>query len=69
MSLRGFHIVFLVLATVSDLFVWQWTRTNTESVRVLGLDWLRVASGWLAVLIIAYALWFAIRKFRTIIVG
>jgi hypothetical protein len=69
MSLRGFHIVFLVLATVSDLFVWQWTRINTESVRVLGLDWLRVASGWLAVFIIGYALWFIIRKFRTIIVG
>jgi hypothetical protein len=69
MSLRGFHVVFLVLAVLSDLFVWQWTRTNTESVRILGLDWLRVCSGWLAVAMIAYFLWYTIRKFRTIIVG
>lgn len=68
MSLRGFHIVFVLAAAMSDLFVYWWTRTNTETVANLGLDWLRVASGWLAVAIIAYGLWFIIRKARTIIV-
>lgn len=68
MSLRGFHIVFVVLAALSDLFVWWWTRTNVETVSELRLEWLRVASGWLAVVIIVYGLWFIIRKARTIIV-
>lgn len=68
MSLRGFHIVFVFAATMSDLFVYWWTRANPETVSHLGLGWLRVASGWLAVAIIAYGLWFVIRKARTIIV-
>ena len=67
MSLRGFHIVFLVLAALSDLFVWNWTRTNSESIETMGIQWLQTGSGWLAVVIIAYALWFCIRKARTII--
>jgi hypothetical protein len=69
MSLRGFHIVFLVLASLSDLFVWNWTRTNPLSVEHLHLEWLRVASGWLAVLLMGYTLWFVLKKARTIIVG
>jgi hypothetical protein len=69
MSLRGFHIVFLVLAAVSDLFVWNWARTNVESVEANGWQWLQVASGWLAVVIVCYALWFVILKAKTIIVG
>jgi hypothetical protein len=68
MSLRGFHIVFVFAATMSDLFVYWWTRSNPETVALLGLEWLRIASGWLAVFIIAYGLWFVVRKARTIIV-
>ena len=68
MSLRGFHIVFIVMAALTDLFVWQWTRTNVDDVEHLNLEWLRVGSGWLAVIIIAYGLWFIIKKARTIIV-
>jgi hypothetical protein len=69
MSLRGFHIVFLILAAVSDIFVWYWTRVNQDSVRLNGWQWLETGSGWLAVLIIAYAIWFIAKKARTIIVG
>jgi hypothetical protein len=69
MSLRGFHIVFLVLAAVSDIFVWYWARTNQDSVRINGWQWLETASGWLAVLIVLYALWFIILKARKIVVG
>jgi hypothetical protein len=68
MSLRGFHIVFIVLAALTDLFVWQWTRTNVDDVELMNLGWLRVCSGWLAVVIIAYGAWFILKKARTIIV-
>jgi hypothetical protein len=67
-SLRGFHIVFIILAALTDLFVWQWTRTHVEDVEQLNLKWLQVCSGWLAVIIIAYGLWFVIKKAKTIIV-
>ncbi len=68
MSLRGFHIVFIVMAALSDLFVWMWTHANPDEVEALNLMWLRVASGWLAIVIIVYGLWFIAMKARTIIV-
>ena len=68
MSLRGFHIVFIVMAALTDLFVWMWTRTEVDAVRQMNLAWLRFASGWLAVLIIAYGFWFVFKKANTIIV-
>jgi hypothetical protein len=68
MSLRGFHIVFITMAILTDLFVWMWTRTEIDSVERLNLAWLRFASGWLAVALIAYGIWFVVKKARTIIV-
>ena len=68
MSLRGFHIVFIILAALSDIFVWMWTRTNVDAVEELNLGWLRSASGWLAIAIVTYGIWFIIKKARTIIV-
>jgi len=68
MSLKSFHIVFIVLAVLSSLgfAVWVFTRGGAELGSALGL--LGLFSGAAAVGLAIYGLWFVVRKSRRLIV-
>lgn len=68
MSLKSFHIVFIVLAVLSSLgfAVWAFTRGGAEVGSALGL--LGVFSGLAAVALAVYGVWFVVRKSGRLIV-
>ncbi|MGK0187981.1 MAG: hypothetical protein ACI9R3_003773 [Verrucomicrobiales bacterium] len=68
MSLKGFHIVFIVLAALLSLGFAAWIsfvpqEIVTGSLRVSG--WLSGAAG---VSLVLYGIWFVLKKSRKIIV-
>lgn len=68
MSLKGFHILFIVLAFLCTAGFWAWTLLDTDSARNMGAQPIGSISGVLAAFLLVYGTWFVIKKARTIIV-
>ncbi len=68
MSLKGFHIIFLVFAVLTALGFYAWTRLMTEDAVAMEVVGLGHASGITGLLLLAYSVWFILRKGKTIIV-
>jgi len=66
MSLKGFHILFITLAFLCSGGFWAWCVWDGDSARQLGVVAVGNLSGSLALTLLAYGLWFVIRKSRTI---
>lgn len=68
MSLKGFHIIFILLAVLCSGGFWAWTYYNASAARAMEVVALGQLSGGLAVLLFFYGVWFVVRKSKTIIV-
>ena len=66
MSLKGFHILFIVLAFLCSAGFWAWAVLDVERATKLGVVALGNCSGSLAIALFVYGLWFAIFKSKTI---
>jgi hypothetical protein len=68
MSLKSFHIFFIVLAVLCSVgfCVWAFTLGNAGPASALGL--MGIGSGLLGIGLIGYGIWFVVRKARHIIV-
>lgn len=66
MSLKGFHILFIIFAFLCTAGFWAWAVLDAERAADLGVTTMGNLSGSLAVLLFIYGLWFAIVKSRTI---
>jgi hypothetical protein len=68
MSLKGFHILFIVLAFLCTAGFWAWTFVDKEAARNLGAQPIGAFSGVLAMFLFVYGAWFIIKKAKTIII-
>jgi riboflavin transporter FmnP len=68
MSLKGFHIIFIVLAFLCTAGFCAWTIMDVEGARNLGAQPIGALSGILALAVFIYGAWFVIKKAKTIIV-
>lgn len=66
MSLKGFHILFIIFAFLCSAGFWAWVALDSERATELGVSALGNLSGSLAILLAVYGLWFAVVKSRTI---
>lgn len=66
MSLKGFHILFIILAFLCSAGFWAWTFVNMERAAELGSVALGNFSGSLAIGLFFYGLWFALFKSKNI---
>lgn len=68
MSLKHFHIVFIILAILCDGGFWLWTRMmpeQAERIGAVGLGWI---AGWTSLALVAYGIWYVVKKCKTIVV-
>lgn len=68
MSLKGFHILFIVLAFLCTAGFWAWTFVDKDSAKNLGAQSMGAVSGVLALFLLVYGAWFVIKKAKTIII-
>ena len=68
MSLKHFHIVFLVFAILCDAAFWLWMHFMTEDAAAAGAAPLKNYAGLLCLALLFYGVWYVIKKMRTIIV-
>ena len=68
MSLRGFHLLFIVLATLCSGGFWAWALYNPEAAVELHAGAAANLSGSLAIGLAIYGVWFAAVKSKTITV-
>lgn len=68
MSLKHFHIVFLVFAILCDAAFWLWMHFMPEEAAAAGAAPLKNYAGLLCLVLLAYGVWYLVRKMRTIIV-
>ncbi len=68
MSLKHFHIIFIIFAVLCDAGFWCWTRFEREQAERMGVAGLGMFAGWIALGLLAYGFWYAARKCKTIIV-
>lgn len=66
MSLKGFHILFIALAFLCSGGFWAWCVWDAESAQRLGAVAVGNLSGSLSLALLAYGLWFVVKKSRTI---
>jgi hypothetical protein len=66
MSLRGFHILFLVLALLCSAGFWAWTLLLPELAQEANAVVMGNFSGSLALGLLVYTLWFVLVKSKTI---
>ena len=66
MSLKGFHILFLVFAFLCTAGFWAWTALDATRAAELGVAAMGNFSGSLAIALLAYGLWFVVCKSKTI---
>lgn len=66
MSLKGFHILFIVLAFLCSAGFWGWTVLDAERAQELGVVAVGNFSGSLAIALFVYGIWFAAVKSKTI---
>jgi len=68
MSLKGFHVIFIVFAVLCSAGFWAWTALNPLAAKELNVVQLGQMSGGLGALLFVYGVWFVVRKSKTIIV-
>ena len=68
MSLKHFHVVFLVFAILCDAAFWLWLQFMPEDAAAAGAAPLKNYAGLLCLALVAYGLWYLLKKMRTIIV-
>lgn len=68
MSLKHFHIVFLVFAILCDAAFWLWMHFMPEDAAAAGAAPLKSYAGLLCLALLVYGVWYVIKKMRTIIV-
>jgi uncharacterized membrane protein len=68
MSLKHFHIVFLVFAVLCDAGFWLWMHYMPEDAARAGVLSLKPYAGIACVALLAYGVWYVVKKMRTIII-
>ena len=68
MSLKHFHVIFIVFAALCDAGFWLWTHLAREVAEEMGVLQLGLLSGWISIGLLFYGVWWILRKSRTIIV-
>jgi hypothetical protein len=68
MSLKGFHILFIVMAFLCSAGFWGWCAWKSEDAAHLGITALGNFSGSLAIALFVYGTWFVVKKSKTITV-
>ncbi|WP_009960643.1 hypothetical protein [Verrucomicrobium spinosum] len=66
MSLKGFHILFIVLAFLCTAGFWAWTVVEVDQAREARAVVAGNLSGSLAILLLVYGIWFVAKKSKTI---
>lgn len=66
MSLRGFHVVFIILAFLCAGGFYAWYLFKPQLAQELNVVLLAQSSGVLAASLFCYGIWFVIKKFKTI---
>ncbi|WP_038166721.1 hypothetical protein [Verrucomicrobium sp. BvORR106] len=66
MSLKGFHILFIVLSFLCTAGFWAWTVVEVEQAREARAVVAGNLSGTLALLLLVYGIWFVAKKSKTI---
>jgi hypothetical protein len=68
MSLKHFHIIFIFFAILCDAGFFLWCRIEHEAAERMGIAHLGIFSGWVALGLVAYGLWYVLKKCKTIII-
>jgi hypothetical protein len=68
MSLKHFHVVFLAFAILCDAGFWLWMHFMPEDASRAGALPLKPYVGLVCLALLAYGLWYLVKKMRTIIV-
>ena len=68
MSLKGFHIIFIIFAVLCSVGFWLWALADPQSAKDLNVVLLGQGSGVLGIVLFFYGIWFVVRKSKTIIV-
>ena len=68
MSLKGFHIIFIILAVLCAFGFYAWTRVEHDAAAAMGVTGMGQGSGVVGILLFLYGLWFVLFKSRSIIV-
>ena len=68
MSLKGFHIIFIIAAILCAFGFYAWTLVESEAAANMGVIGLGKGSGVIGALLTLYGIWFVVKKFKTIIV-
>jgi|UniRef100_UPI0037851DB7 hypothetical protein len=68
MSLKHFHLVFLAFAILCDAGLWLWIHFLPEEAARAGAAVLKPYAGLLCLVLLAYGVWYLVKKMRTIIV-
>ena len=68
MSLKHFHLVFLAFAILCDAGLWLWIHFLPEEAARAGASALKPYAGLFCLALLAYGVWYLVKKMRTIIV-
>ncbi len=68
MSLKGFHIIFIIAAILCAFGFYGWTVVESEAAVAMGVVGLGKFSGVIGAGLLLYGIWFVVKKFKTIIV-
>ncbi len=68
MSLKYFHIIFLAFAILCDGGFWLWLHFMPEDAARAGALPMKPYAGLLCIVLLVYALWYVVKKMRSIIV-
>lgn len=68
MSLKGFHIIFLILAVLCTFGFYAWTLVEHEAAQNMGVAGLGQGSLAIGILLTVYTVWFVVKKAKKIIV-
>jgi hypothetical protein len=68
MSLKGFHVIFIILAVLCAFGFFAWTKMESEVAAKMGVLGMGLWSGVIGVLLLVYGIWFVVKKSKTIIV-
>lgn len=68
MSLKGFHVIFIILAVLCAFGFYAWTKMEADAAASMGVAGMGQGSGAIGVLLFFYGIWFVVKKSKTIIV-